>query len=113
MGASKKKESDAIVSPEGSEPTAPESVEKAMEGPSVDAPTKPKRTRVFRGQECEVVSTTRNTRTGAIYDLIEVPRNVTNRRSGDVDVVKIGRKMRRPGTGVEPTVDEVAFVDED
>jgi hypothetical protein len=63
------------------------------------APKKAKRTRKHRGQECEVVKVTKDRVTGAIYDLILYKRNVTNRRSGEVTVVSVGKKLRRPGTG--------------
>ena len=86
-------------SEQASDPTASES------GQETEA--KAKRTRVYRGQTCEITRTTKNTRTGAIYDLIAYRRGVTNRRTGDVTEAIVGVKLRRPGTGVEPTTDEV------
>jgi hypothetical protein len=103
MGNTKKKAPQKSTSNEASAPPVVEAEEKP----------KAKRTRVYRGQECEVIRVTKNTRTGAIYDLIEVTRSVTNRRSGNVDIVKLGKKLRRPGTGVEPVVDEIEITEEE
>jgi hypothetical protein len=61
---------------------------------------KAKRTRLFRGQDCEIIKTTKNTSTGAVYDLILYKRNVTNRRTGEAKDVFVGHKLRREGTGV-------------
>jgi hypothetical protein len=107
MGKSKKTESDTsgdkLATASGEVP------EKEFENSdsATDAPKKAKRTRVHRGQECEIVKTTKDTRTGAIYDLILYKRNVTNRRSGAVDEVFVGKKLRRPGTGVVALPTEV------
>lgn len=60
---------------------------------------KPGRTRVHRGQECPVLKTTRDTRTGAIHDHILYTRSVTNRKSGEQQAATVGKKIRRPGTG--------------
>lgn len=70
---------------------------------------KPERTRVHRGQKCPVIKVTKNTRTGAIYDHILYTRSVTNRRDGTSQKATVGKKLRRPGTGVvlEPKEVEV------
>lgn len=60
---------------------------------------KPKRTRRFRGQEHTVEKTTRDLRTGALYDHITYTRSVTNRKDGTVSVQTLSTKLRRPGTG--------------
>jgi hypothetical protein len=86
----------------GTKTTAPvvEPGEGTQAGEAKDAKAKVKRTRVHRGQECEVIRVTKNRVTGAIYDLILYKRSVTNRRSGEVNAVFVGKKLRRPGTGV-------------
>lgn len=85
----------------GTKTTAPavEPGEGTNAGEAKSAEAKVKRTRVHRGQECEVIKVTKNRLTGAIYDLILYKRSVTNRRSGQVDEVFVGKKLRRPGTG--------------
>jgi hypothetical protein len=115
MGKTTKKESVTNGSELANAPTVVESAQDTdvAEAATDVAPPKAKRTRVYRGQECEVIKVTKNTRTGAIYDLIEVTRNVTNRRSGDVVIVKLGKKLRRPGTGVEPVTDEIVIEEEE
>lgn len=67
----------------------------------------PKATRLFRGRQCTIVKSVKNLATGAVYDLIEYTRQVTNRRDGSVSTEKLIRKMRRPGTGVAAPVKEV------
>ena len=57
------------------------------------------RTRLFRGRQCRVVKTVRNTLTGVEYDLVETKRMVTNRRDNSSQEVTLTRKLRRPGTG--------------
>jgi hypothetical protein len=61
--------------------------------------TKPKRTRRFRGQDIPVDKTTRDLRTGALYDHITYKRSVTNRKDGTVSDQTLSTKLRRPGTG--------------
>jgi len=61
---------------------------------------KPGRTRSHRGQECPILKTTRDIRTGAIHDHILYTRSVINRRTGDQTAATVGKKLRRPGTGV-------------
>ena len=77
------------------------------EGAKAAPKAKAKRTRVFRGQECEIEKTFKNTQTGAIYDRVLYKRKVTNRKTGEVTTAIVGRKMRRPGTGVNPIAKEV------
>jgi hypothetical protein len=67
--------------------------------PEPKAKAKVAKTRKFRGQECPIVRTTKNRRTGAIYDLVLHTRSVTNRRTGDASKETVGHKLRRPGTG--------------
>ena len=64
-------------------------------------------TRLFRGRLCKVIKSVRRVDTGAIYDLVEYERQVTNRRTGSVSTEKLTRKLRRPGTGVGPLAREV------
>jgi hypothetical protein len=66
-----------------------------------------KRTRRFRGQERDIVRTTKNVITGAVYDLIEYPRTVTSKRDGSTTTVYLNRKLRRPGTGLPVAVKEI------
>jgi hypothetical protein len=113
MGNTTKKDPQKSTSTTASAPPVVEAEENDEAVAEETAPAKAKRTRVYRGQECEVIKVTKNTRTGAIYDLIEISRNVTNRRSGQVEIVKLGKKLRRPGTGVEPIVDEIEITDEE
>ena len=70
-------------------------------------PAKKPATRKHRGQTCPVVKVTKNTRTGAIYDLIEYTRSVTNRKTGEVKQIVVGKKLRRPGTGMAELPREV------
>ena len=56
---------------------------------------------------CNVVKSVRNVNTGAIYDLIEYTRQVTNRRDGSVSTETLTRKLRRPGTGTSELSQEV------
>jgi hypothetical protein len=81
-------------------PTVESGKEVAVVGETKSFIDKPERTRVHRGQKCPILKTTKDTRTGAIYDLIEITRSVTNRRTGDVSKQTVGKKLRRPGTGV-------------
>jgi hypothetical protein len=108
MGRSKQSESDTSGSTLADAPTV-ESVKETVEAEDVkDTPkAKAKRTRVFRGQTCEILKTTKNTQTGAIYDLLAYRRTVTNRHTGEVQEVIVGRKLRRPGTGVVALPKEV------
>lgn len=69
----------------------------------------PVRTRAHRGQACPILKTTQDTRTGAIYDLIEYTRSVTNRRTGEVQKQTVGKKLRRPGTGVAAVDREIVI----
>ena len=66
-----------------------------------------KRQRLFRGRMCNVVRSVRNISTGAIYDLVEYTRQVTNRRTGEVTMETLTRKLRRPGTGTSALIKEV------
>ncbi len=74
---------------------------------------KPKRTRRFRGQECEITRTTRDTRTGAIYDYFNYVRTVTNRKTGETSKVNVGRRQRRPDTGHPTAETEVELTEEE
>ena len=69
-------------------------------------PTAP-RTRLFRNRLCPVVKTVRNVVTGAVYDLVTYDRQVTNRRDGTVTTETLTRRLRRPGTGLQPMAREV------
>jgi hypothetical protein len=71
------------------------------------------KTRRFRGQDCPITRTTKDPRTGAIYDLIQVKRSVTNRRDGSVSTEFVGHKMRRPGTGVADVTEEIVIEEEE
>jgi hypothetical protein len=74
---------------------------KQKEAAATPAPAeKAQRTREFRGQDCPIIRTTKNRRTGAIYDLVLHTRKVTNRRTGEATEETVGHKLRRPGTGV-------------
>ncbi len=68
---------------------------------TTETPLKPKAERRYRGKMCEIVRTTVNRATGAVYDLIMSPRQVTNRRDNSVSTVFLGLKLRRPGTGTK------------
>jgi hypothetical protein len=108
MGKTTKKESDTsgeatLATASG---VAPEKETVEPEGVK-DTPKKAKRTRVHRGQVCEIIRTTKDTHSGAIHDLILYKRKVTNRRSGEVDDVFVGKKLRRPGTGTVPLPREI------
>lgn len=76
------------------------------------AAERPKVTRLFRGRTCEVTRVTKNTVTGAIYDHILFPKQVTNRKNGKVETVFLGFKQRRPGTGVVPEDPEIEIEQE-
>ncbi len=56
---------------------------------------KPKAYRVYRGIKCEIERSTRNTKSGVIYDRILFPRQVTNNHDKSVQTVYIGLKVRR------------------
>jgi hypothetical protein len=101
MGRSTKNESDTSGETLADAPTV-ESVEDTVEAAGVTSTpeAKAKRTRVFRGQACEILKTTKNIHTGAVYDLVAYVRTVTNRHTGEVKEVIVGRKLRRAGTGV-------------
>lgn len=73
--------------------------------PATSEPTK--RQRLFRGRMCPVAKTVRNVNTGAVYDLIEYQRQVTNRRDNSVSTQTLTRKIRRPGTGTTEPSKEV------
>ena len=88
-------------------PTAKSGKEDAVATETQSVSDKPVRTRVHRGQKCPILKTTKDTRTGAIYDLIEYTRSVTNRRTGDVSKHTVGKKLRRPGTGVVAGTHEI------
>lgn len=85
---------------QASPPTAQSGKDSEVVNGTDSASDKPARTRVHRGQECPVIKTTRDTRTGAIYDLILYSRHVTNRQTGEVRVATVGKRLRRPNTGV-------------
>jgi hypothetical protein len=108
MGRPTKNESNTSGSTVADAPVVePVKVDVKVDGAKDASDTKAKRTRVFRGQECEILKTTKNVRTGAIYDLIHYKRKVTNRHTGEVSEVFVGRKLRRPGTGVVAAPREV------
>lgn len=68
---------------------------------SGDAPRKQvERMIQHRGRSFKVIRTTRNRRTGAIYDYFEYDRPVKDRITGKSSSVLITKKLRRPGTGV-------------
>jgi len=71
------------------------------------------RTRLFRNLQCPIIKTTKNLANGAIYDLVEYTRKVTNAKDGTTTIVKLARKLRRPGTGSSTVVTEVEVVIED
>jgi len=101
MGKAKKDESDTSGGALADTPAVEPVKETAKAAEATDAPkAKAKRTRGFRGQACEILKTTKDTVTGAVYDLINYKRRVTNRHTGEVKDVYVGRKLRRPGTGV-------------
>lgn len=87
--------------------------EKVAEIDDIPAPVltqdedKPKAYRLYRGRQCEIIRTTKNSLTNAIYDLILSPRTVTDRKTGIAQQVFLGIKMRRPGTGDSPPPVEV------
>ena len=64
---------------------------------TADEPTQ--RTRLFRGRQCPIVKTVRNTTTGVIYDMVSYKRQVTNRRDNSSQEVTLTRRLRRAGTG--------------
>ena len=98
-----------------SPPNEPESLGSGLSGEGARPPspdvggTQPVRTRRYRGQDCEILKTTRDRKTGTVYDLIEYTRKVTNHRDGSSESVKIGLKLRRLETGNEqqPVEEEV------
>jgi hypothetical protein len=101
MGKTTKLESNTNGSKQAGEPTEASDTESVKADVAKDATeAKAKHTRVHRGQNCEVVRVTKNLLTGAIYDHILYERNVTNRRTGEVAPAFVGKKLRRPGTGV-------------
>ena len=73
--------------------------------PATSEPTK--RQRLFRGRMCPVVKSVRNVNTGAVYDLVEYQRQVTNRRDGSISTQTLTRKLRRTGTGTANPAKEV------
>jgi len=79
-----------------------ESTQEVVAAPGVapKAADKPKVTRLYRGRQCEVIRTTKNTVTGAIYDLVLFPRSIRNKYDASSTDVYLGVKLRRPGTGV-------------
>jgi hypothetical protein len=108
MGRPTKNESKASGSTLADDPTVESGKEAVGVAGATDAPnTQAKRTRTFRGQTCEILKTTKNTRTGAIYDLLAYKRTVTNRHTGEVTEVIVGKKLRRPNTGVVALPKEV------
>ncbi len=72
--------------------------------PKTDTPRPQRR---FRNRMCDVIRTTQNIQTGAIYDHIEYTRQVTNRLNDTVSTETLIRKLRRPGTGVAAVAKEV------
>jgi hypothetical protein len=101
MGKTTKMESNTNGSKQAGEPTEESGTESVKAGVAKDATeAKAKHTRLHRGQKCEVVKVTKNIVTGAIYDHILYERSVTNRRTGEVAPAFVGKKLRRPGTGV-------------
>ena len=71
------------------------------------------RTRLFRNIQCPIIKTTKNLANGAIYDLVQYERKVTNAKDGTTVVVKLARKLRRPGTGSTSVVTEVEVIEDE
>lgn len=84
----------------------PEQLAEVSEIPE-DIHVQPKLTRLYRGRKCEIIKTTKNSLTGAIHDLVLSPRTVTDRKNGSSQVVFLGIKLRRPGTGDTPPPVEI------
>jgi hypothetical protein len=85
----------------------------AQAKPEQPEAAKKTKTRRFRGQDCPITRTTKDPRTGAIYDLVQVKRSVTNRRDASVSQEFVGHKLRRPGTGVADVTEEIVIEDEE
>ena len=94
-----KKASDTGADAKASDPVTNEPVKENAPAEPQTAEKPKKAERKYRGRKCEVVKTTQNTTTGAIYDLILYPRRVLNRLDKTSSTEFLGIKLRRPGTG--------------
>lgn len=101
--AKKTKRSRKGTEAQASEPAASEPGKDEQEVASTDdvETETPERTRLYRGQKCKILKTSRDRATGTVYDVIEYTRKITNRRDGSQEEVKLGLKLRRTDTGNE------------
>lgn len=92
-----------------SDATAPSGLsEKKDEGAkgSPEKPAKTKRTVKYNGKEWPVHRSTKDTRTGAIWDYFRFKRSV-HVKGGKKKIIEIGTRKRRPGTGTTGVKTEV------
>ena len=108
-----KKRSQTGTEAQASEPAAsePGKEKQSREPAHAVGGKKSVRTRKYRGQDCEILKTTRDRKTGTVYDLIEYTRKVTNRRDGSAELVKLGLKLRRLDTGNEDLSSEEEVIE--